>query len=225
MDQNKPLIRDSLKSPRAAAIAGIVFAVLFGAGMVLIRLAFSGEREFSKLSLETSGGLLSLALGLFPFAGIAFLWFIGVVRDHLGPMEDRLFSTIFLGSGLLFLGMVFTASAIAGGLITTYAAKSQHMVDDSIYLFGQEVMFRVFYTYAMRMAGLSMISLGTIWTRTQLMPRWLAFLTYALALVLLVSLGFNLWTTLIFPAWVFMISIFILILNLRRGGELAQEAL
>jgi hypothetical protein len=28
---------------------------------------------------------VSLALGLLPFAGIAFLWFIGVVRDRLGP--------------------------------------------------------------------------------------------------------------------------------------------
>jgi len=225
MDQNVPLIRQSLKSPRAAAIAGIIFAVLFGTGMVLIRLTFSGDRELSSLSLEKNVGYFSIALGLFPFAGIAFLWFIGVVRDHLGPMEDRLFSTIFLGSGLLFLGMVFTSAAIAGALLATYAAKSQELADNTVYMFGQEVMFRVFYTYAMRMAGLCMISLGTIWTRTQAMPRWLAFLTYALALVLLISLGFSLWTTLIFPSWVFMISVFILILNLRGGSELAQEAL
>jgi hypothetical protein len=42
-----------------------------------------------------------------PFAGIAFLWFIGVVRERLGEIEDRLFSTVFLRSGLLFLAMLF----------------------------------------------------------------------------------------------------------------------
>jgi hypothetical protein len=33
-----------------------------------------------------------LALNLLPFAGIAFLWFIGVVRDRIGQGEDRLFA-------------------------------------------------------------------------------------------------------------------------------------
>jgi hypothetical protein len=51
-----------------------------------------------------------------PFAGIAFLWFIGVLRDRLGELEDRFFATVFFGSGLLFLGMLFLACAIVGGL-------------------------------------------------------------------------------------------------------------
>lgn len=33
-------------------------------------------------------------------AGIAFLWFIGVIRDRSGAHEDRFFATVFLGSGL-----------------------------------------------------------------------------------------------------------------------------
>jgi hypothetical protein len=60
-----------------------------------------------------------------------------------------------------------------------------------------------------------MISLGTIWVRTRVMPRWLAFLTYALALVLLVSIGSSLWVTLIFPGWVAIVSVHILVSNLR----------
>ena len=51
-----------------------------------------------------------------PFAGIAFLWFIGVVREQLGEVEDRLFSTVFLGSGLLFLAMLFTGASTTAGL-------------------------------------------------------------------------------------------------------------
>ena len=55
-----------------------------------------------------------------PFAGIAFLWFIGVVRDRLGRLEDQFFSTVFFGSGLLFLAMVFVSMAIAGGMVAGY---------------------------------------------------------------------------------------------------------
>ena len=60
-----------------------------------------------------------------------------------------------------------------------------------------------------------MFVLGTIWFRTQLMPRWLAFLTYGTALILIVGISFYPWTTLLFPAWVFLISAYILVLNYR----------
>ena len=66
------------------------------------------------------------------------------------------------------------------------------------------------------MAGVFMISLGTIWLRTGLMHRGWAFLTYALALVLLVSISYSPWVTLIFPGWVLAVSVYFLILNLRR---------
>ncbi len=65
-----------------------------------------------------------IALNLVPFAGIAFLWFIGVVRDRIGQREDRFFASVFLGSGLLFVAMLFAAAAFAGGLIAEAAAGS-----------------------------------------------------------------------------------------------------
>ncbi len=55
-----------------------------------------------------------MALNLVPFAGVAFLWFIGVLRDRLGQQEDRFFATVFFGSGLLFLAMLFAAAAVIG---------------------------------------------------------------------------------------------------------------
>jgi len=45
------------------------------------------------------------------------LWFIGVLRDRLGEREDKFFATVFFGSGLLFLAMLFAAAAVAGALI------------------------------------------------------------------------------------------------------------
>ena len=211
--------RQRLKTPRAAAVAGILFAVLLGASLFLIRAAIPADPVDSGEWMVERSRMVVLALSLIPVAGIAFLWFIGVVRDHLGPWEDRLFSTVFLGSGLLFLAMVFVAAALAGGILTSYAVISSQLIESGLYTFGRTVMYQITNIYAMRMAGVFMMSLGTIWIRARTMPRALALLTYALALTLLFIVNYSLWLELIFPAWVLIISVYILLINLRRPDK------
>jgi hypothetical protein len=209
------LTRKRLTTPRAAAIAGILFALLYGIGLALIRISIPADIAADGAWLETNSRTVALGLNLVPFAGIAFLWFIGVIRDRLGDMEDRLFATVFLGSGLLFLALTFVGAALAGGLLSSYSVASNALVESGVFTYSRAVMYQIINVYAIRMAGVFMISLGTIWIRTGLMHRSWAFLTYVLALVLLVSIGYSLWVTLIFPGWVLAVSVYILILNLR----------
>jgi hypothetical protein len=222
MKQQVALTRQALKTPRAAAIAGILFAVLFTTSLVLIRLAIPEDLSGTNIAswLQGNTARVSLALTLVPFSGIAFLWFMGVVRDRLGKLEDQFFSTVFFGSGLLFLAMVFASAALAGGILSSYAIASETLIKSGVVTFGRAIMYKITNVYAVRMAGVFMISLGTIWLRTRVMPRLFVFLTYALALLLLVSGDFTLWLLLVFPAWVFVISIFILVISLR--GEQAD---
>jgi hypothetical protein len=42
------------------------------------------------------GGVALVGVYLAPFSGIAFLWFVAVVRDLIGEREDRFFATVFL---------------------------------------------------------------------------------------------------------------------------------
>ncbi|MFO7661104.1 MAG: hypothetical protein R6X18_00785 [Chloroflexota bacterium] len=204
--------RRSLATPRAAAVAGILFALLYGASVTLIRLAIPEEATVdSDVWLETNARAISLALNLVPYAGIAFLWFIGVIRDRLGDVEDRFFATIFLSSGLLFLALTFIGAALAGGLLSSFAAAPETIVSGGVFTYGREVMFQVINVYAIRMASVFMLTLGSIWLRSGLMHRGWALLTYGLALVLLVSISFSLWVTLIFPIWVLAVSVYFLI--------------
>jgi hypothetical protein len=221
---DRPLTREALKTPRAAAIAGIVFAVLFGASMVLARAALpeSLEAGTGAPALQANSRVASLALALVPFAGIAFLWFMGVVRDRLGRREDQFFSTVFFGSGLLFLAMFFVAAAIAGGVLVNLDLDSGRLISSGAYSFGRAVMYVVMNVYAVRMAGVFMVSLGTLWMRTRVMPRPAVFITYGLALIVLFSVSFSWWLILVFPAWVLGVSIFILI-ETGRGKELEAE--
>ena len=212
------LTRRKLTTPRAAAIAGILFALLYGASLVLIRSSIPADRAADASWLETNSRTVSLALNLVPYAGIAFLWFIGVIRDRMGELEDRLFATVFLGSGLLFLAMTFVGVALAGGLLASYAIEKTALLGSGVYTYNRAVVYNLISIYAIRMAGVFMISLGTIWLRTGLMHRGWAFLTYALALVLLVSVSFSPWVPLIFPGWVLAVSVYFLILNFNQGG-------
>jgi hypothetical protein len=205
-----------LTTPRAAAIAGILFSLLFTACLVLLRSAIPADPYSGTDWIEQGTQRITIALELMPFAGIAFLWFIGVVRDRLGRYEDQFFSTVFFGSGLLFLAMVFISMAIAGGMIAGYRLNPRITLDSRVIYFTRALMIELSNVYALRMAGVFMLSLGTIWLRTGLMPRWLVILTYLLAATLLLIINLNLWVTLIFPAWVMIISVKTLAMNLKR---------
>jgi hypothetical protein len=172
-EEQVTLTRPELTTPRAAAVAGIIFAVLLSTGYVLIRLSIPADPADGGAWLKDSASSIAFALSLVPFAGIAFLWFIGVVRDRLGHLEDQFFSTVFLGSGLLYLAMTFVAAALAASLLAGYALEPTEIFESGVYTFARLVMHRISNVYAVRMAGVFMISLGTIWFRTRLMPRWL----------------------------------------------------
>ena len=217
MEQERTLTRSQLTTPRAAAIAGIVFSLLLITSLVLIRLAVPQDPQDTGDWLADGWKMVSLALNLLPFAGIAFLWFIGVVRDRLGEYEDRLFATVFLGSGLLFLAMLFASAAVAGGTIQMYGATPSMLIESGLYAFGRTVTYEIMNVYTMKMAGVFMISTCTLSLRTGIIPRWMAYLGLALALFLLFSLGFFDWAPLVFPLWVLLISVHILLANLRRS--------
>jgi hypothetical protein len=223
-NQKVVLARQQLRTPRAAAVAGILFAVLFFISVVLIRLVLPEDLAESNTTtwLEGKTPLVSVALTLVPFAGIAFLWFMGVVRAHLGKLEDQFFSSVLVGSGLLFVAMTFVATAIAGGIIAAYTIAPEQFNASGGWIFGRALMYTIMNVYAVRMAGVFMISLDTIWLQTRVVPRVFVFVTYALALLLLVAISFSLWVILIFPAWVFVISVYILRISLRGKGAEAE---
>jgi len=205
----------ALRTPRAAGIAGILFAVLLTATLVLVRLAVPGGAGDVRGWLVDPGRrhLVVLALNLVPFAAIAFLWFIGVVRDRIGEREDRFFATVFLGSGLLFVAMLFVASAVTAGFLADLAGRPGGLHDVSG--LGPRIGALVLHVYAMRMAAVFTISTATIGLRTGFLPQWLAFGGYATALVLLLAVSVTPWVELLFPVWILLVSVDTLVANFR----------
>lgn len=203
-----------LTTPRAAAFAGVLFALLFGTALVLIRTALPEGGALGDQWVTGASGRLRIAVVLMPFSGIAFLWFIGVVRDGLGQLEDKFFSTVFIGSGLLFLAMIFASTAVGAGLLKSKEFITSPGARTEVAAFGQGLLVALSNTYALRMAAVFMISLATIWLRTRLMPRWLVIVTYLVALSVLIASDISLWMTVTFPIWVLIVSL----LTLVRAG-------
>ena len=195
-----------LTTPQAAALAGVLFALLFGAVLILIRTKMPESVAGSEEWLNSRRGGIATAAVLMPFAGISFLWFIGVVRDGFGRYEDRFFSTVFLGSGLLFLAMMFVAMSVAGGLVATQNALINAGAHVEMIDLSKMMVLSASKTYATRMAAVFMMSLATIWLRTGLMPRWLVVLSYVVAVAQLVAGDLSMWVTMAFPVWVLVVS-------------------
>jgi hypothetical protein len=188
-------------------VAGLVFSVLLTLALAIIRA--------NPLTPSDAGGAVqiadawSVALYIVPFAGIAFLWFMAVLRRRVGRMEDQFFATVFLGSGLLFIAMLFAADAAASAGVEA-ARTSGAGVDDPTFVFGRSLAEALFYVFATKMAGVFMLVSSTIGRRTAVLPRWFIGAGVVGAVIMLLSVGYIEPIALIFPAWVAILSLLLL---------------
>jgi hypothetical protein len=191
-----------LRAPWAASVAGLLFSVLFTAALVLVR---SQSDQSGQNTAVMVGGLY-----LAPFAGIMFLWFVAVIRDQIGEREDRFFATVFFGSGLLFVALLFTTAAV----VSTPATLVEFLGGAQLSTEGQAILRALGYTLlfamATRAAAVFMIATATIGIRSGVFPRWFALVGVLLGVVLLVAVSFVDWFILVLPAWVAVVSLFIL---------------
>ncbi|MGI5447082.1 hypothetical protein ACQEVM_15145 [Streptomyces sp. CA-243310] len=191
----------SLSTPRAAGVAGIVFALLLATAIVLARTGLPAGADGDDIAV-TSGqrSAITAAVELVPFAGIAFLWFMGAVRTHAGESEDRFVATAFLGSGLVFVASLFGAAAAAGTVLEATEPQA----------FGRHFAYTLLTTYAMRMAAVFVFASSTMGRRLGVFPRPLTLFGYVVGLVLLVFGSTLPWSEMVFPAWCLLVSVYIL---------------
>jgi hypothetical protein len=219
MNERTMINRDRLKTPRAAAIAGILFSILMILSLVLIRITIPYNPLENGEWLNQNVKMVSLALTLIPFSGIAFLWFMGVVRDRFGELEDKLFATVFLGSGFLFLVLMFIAAGIGGSVILLYGNSLANLARDEFYPFGRALMYTIANVYAVKMASVFLLTTTTLSFRIGIFPKWVIFISYGLGLIMLLNLFLVEWLILLFPLWVLMLSIIVLVENFKLKSE------
>jgi hypothetical protein len=214
----RSLTRSALRTPRAAAIAGIIFSLLLISSLWLLRLSIPRDPVEISMWMEKDAGRVTFALNLVPIAGVAFMWFLGVLRDRLGAKEDKFFAT-FLGSGLMFLGMLFVAASAIGALVLSFNELPNAPFEVSTMTFARKFAYDIMHIYAFKMAAVFMITTSTLSIYTRFTPRWIAILGYTSAAVILIFSGYLDWLLFVFPCWVLVVSIYILSENLRQTPQ------
>jgi hypothetical protein len=203
-----------LRAPWAAGVAGIAFAILFTSSLILLRTLPIETANDAEIAAWFASGQDTLAVfaGLFlaPFAGITFLWFIAVVRDQVGEREDRFFATVFLGSGLLFVALLFVVAGITSSLFVGPRYLGQPPPTSQTVALLRAVSYSLMFAFATRAAALFILSTATVGMRTGTFPRWFSLLGYAAGLLLLITVSFFDWIVLVLPVWVAFVSLFIL---------------
>ncbi|WP_030767463.1 hypothetical protein [Streptomyces sp. NRRL F-2664] len=199
---------DRLKTPRAAGMAGVAFALLLAAAIVLMRISLpAGDAAADATIDQDRRWAVQLALQIVPFAGIFFLWFMGALRAHTGEAEDRFMATVFLGSGFVFVATLFAAAAAAGTVLDEETPSD----------FGRHYAYTLLATYSMRMAAVFVLATSMIGRLLGVFPRPLAGLGTLVGLVLIVVGSGVPWSELLFPAWALVISLYILRVRRTRA--------
>ncbi|MGW1725771.1 hypothetical protein ACWCQK_22890 [Streptomyces sp. NPDC002306] len=202
-----------LRTPRAAGVAGTVFAVLLAAAIVLVRIAIPSDDPAAAPVAPDMRWAVRTALEIIPFAGIFFLWFMGAVRAQVGDAEDKFVATVFLGSGLVFVATMFAAGAAAGTVLHEGPST-----------FGRHFSYTLMTTYALRMAAVFVFTTSTIGHRLRLFPRPLSMLGFVVGLILLIVGSGVPWSELVFPFWALVVSVHLLRLGLRDPSRVAHPA-
>ena len=207
------------RAPRSAGLAGILFSLLFLAFALLVGVrppdGLSEAQLVDWFDRNARPQLTIAALYVAPFTGITFLWFLGVVRDRIGRNEDRFLSTVFLGGGLLFVAMFWAAAAAIASLVAPNRFDAAPPMTSATLETFRSLAYSFLFVLAARAAAVFMIVTSTIALRTAIFPRWLIIAGYIIALVMLLSLSLLQWILLLFPAWVFVLSGFILNSEIR----------
>jgi hypothetical protein len=208
----RPAVR-GLRTPRAAAIAGLAFGVLYILSTYVVSIRPPddlGAGDFADWYRRAAANVSIVALYLAPLAGLAFLWFVAVIRNRIGDREDRFFSTVFIGSGVLFVAMFWAAGATIGSLVPV--SRTDAIVVPDLATFDLvRSLAHMFFVYATRAASIFVIVTSTIALGTAAFPRWLVVVGYLIALVQFVTAGVIEISVLLFPIWVMILSLVILV--------------
>jgi hypothetical protein len=199
---------------------------MLATSLILLRVAVPADaaEPGAWLADKANREFVRSALQLIPFTGITFLWFMGVLRNRIGDLEDRFFATVFLGSGFLFVAMLLTSAAVAQALLETFPVGPRSAAQSEVYEFGRRVTYFLMTTFGLKMAAVFMFVTSMIGFRTGALSRLVTSVGFTFAVIFLVVVTQVPWLTLLFPAWVMLASTWILVTDFRQPRQSRMTA-
>lgn len=162
---------------RAAGASGVLFAVLFTVALVLVRqgpgLDDPDATYAAFYASDAQNLLVTVGLYIVPFAGIACLWHMIATRTYLQALAPTtaIPAWLQLASGVLFVALVFAGTATAGGvaLLSRFSGAAPPSPDIARAL--AAVGYTMVFVYAVRAAGMCIITTTGLASRRAASPR------------------------------------------------------
>ena len=209
-------------SVEAAAFAGVACAMQLALTAFLISrqpgIGASDAEIASWFANPSNRETVLVGLNLAPIGAVSFLWFIAVIRKRIGDREDRFFATAFLGSGVVFaiLAVTSAVAAAAPTLVVQYGGAASP--DRQTVALAHGLWFGLYVVSGSRFAAVFMFATSTVGSRFGAFPRWLTMFGYVVAVVLFVAGGFSSSLDFLFPAWLLVVSV-ALLMRRREAAE------
>lgn len=220
MPEGTENLRRRFRSVQAAAAAGIVYAICSSVALTILLASPAVSAPQAEVreyyGRAQAGDQVMLAINLMIFSVIGFLWFMAVIRHHIGINEPKLFGTVFFGGGLLYAGLLLVGSAALAAPAVLVGVGEQ-VVDPGTAAMARSVGVVILAGFATRVQALFLSATSTLGLRTGTLPRWLVVVSYLIGLVLFVDITFTQPSIYLFPAWVALVSIVLIFRPPRRA--------
>ena len=211
--------------PRRAAILtawlGVIQGVLLLVSAWLLSRVPGPKASDAELvefyTSEASQVIVVVGLYLMPFAAIAFLWFAVALRMWVARSTvklDVLLSNVQLVSAIVFITL-FLAGAAASTVLAVSVEFMEAPLDPATARLFPQFGSSLLLVFGMRMAAMFVFTTSRIAGSHRLLPRWFVWAGYVVGLFLLLVATLSKWLFLVFPVWILVLSV-LLLLKVRR---------
>jgi hypothetical protein len=201
---------------RWGGIAGIVFAVLFVVGFLLVSDTPDGDESNAEwiryFADEDNRRMIVIGAIIWAVAVLAFLVFLGVLRERLrnASAGAEWISTVAFASGLVFAAMLAVAGLGAGSVAASVEFGDAPIVRDADVLRTFESLgFGALVLFGAASAGLLIITSSIAAGRGALLPRWLVVAGYVVGVIVLLG-GLFFLPLILFVLWMLAVGIVML---------------
>jgi hypothetical protein len=202
------------------ALSGVLFALLYGASLVLGRQGVVGFDE-SQTELEAhiaaAEGRDELLAGyvVAAFAAIAFIWFVAVLRRRI-PTDERFVTTVFVGASTIFVVLYLVAMSVVAGPHYVESAQDVSFLQPETLLSLQSVAYGLLFVVAPRIQVLVILAATVIGRHHGVLPGWLVLVSYLIAAIQLVNVTLFEPLLFLFPLWVATVGLVLMRGRARR---------
>ena len=212
----------------ASAVSGTVFAVLLVVGLALVRQAPGlgvSDAEYSAFYADGGRSAVLVTSGCHRAVRRDRLPLVrGLAADAgaQGPGErPELPRWLQLASAVVVVCAMFVSSALVGAVALLRVFSADPLPPPEVARALASAGYGVAFVYGVRAAGMFMMTTTALLRHAHLMPRWLVWVSYLLALGLLVSTTFHPAILLVFPLWVVVSCAALLVMGRRMAATTA----